>query len=65
MRPSSAIDESALHRTASRRSTSPDSNALDLRKSMYAQSVMDARETKNVSLGHTSLVVAASDGPGG
>ncbi len=32
---------------------------------MYAQSVMDARETKNVRLGHTSLVVAASDGPGG
>jgi len=32
---------------------------------MYAAAVMDARETKNVSLGHTSLVVAASDGPGG
>jgi hypothetical protein len=26
---------------------------------------MDARETMNVSLGRTSLVVAASDGPGG
>jgi hypothetical protein len=28
-------------------------------------SIMDARETMNVGLGRTSLVVAASDGPGG
>jgi hypothetical protein len=27
--------------------------------------VMDAREKMNVALGRTSLVVAASDGPGG
>jgi hypothetical protein len=27
--------------------------------------VMDMREMMNVRLGHTSLVVAASDGPGG
>jgi hypothetical protein len=27
--------------------------------------VVDALETMNVSLGHTSLVVAAGDGPGG
>jgi hypothetical protein len=27
--------------------------------------VMDAREKMNVGLGRTSLVVAASDGPGG
>jgi len=26
---------------------------------------MDARETMNVGLGRTSLVVAAGDGPGG
>jgi len=26
---------------------------------------MDMREMMNVRLGHTSLVVAASDGPGG
>ncbi len=32
---------------------------------MYALAVVDVRETKNVSLGRTSLVVAASDGPGG
>jgi len=32
---------------------------------MYPWAVMDVRETKNVSLGRTSLVVAASDGPGG
>jgi len=38
---------------------------LDLRMSLYPVGVMDARETKNVSLGRTSLVVAASDGPGG
>ena len=32
---------------------------------VYSGGVMDARETMNVSLGRTSLVVAASDGPGG
>ena len=32
---------------------------------MYPSWVMDARETMNVGLGRTSLVVAASDGPGG
>jgi hypothetical protein len=32
---------------------------------MYLVVVMDARETMSVSLGRTSLVVAASDGPGG
>jgi hypothetical protein len=31
----------------------------------YLVVVMDARETMNVSLGRTSLVVAAGDGPGG
>jgi hypothetical protein len=31
----------------------------------YPENVMDARETMNVGLGRTSLVVAASDGPGG
>ncbi len=31
----------------------------------YPEHVMDARETMNVGLGRTSLVVAASDGPGG
>jgi regulator of sirC expression with transglutaminase-like and TPR domain len=30
---------------------------------VYPQAVMDARETMNVSLGRTLLVVAASDGP--
>jgi hypothetical protein len=30
---------------------------------VYPQEVMDARETMNVSLGRTLLVVAASDGP--
>jgi hypothetical protein len=30
---------------------------------LYPVEVMDARETMNVSLGRTSLVVAASDGP--
>jgi hypothetical protein len=39
--------------------------ALDRPKRMYPVPVMDVRETKNVSLGRTSLVVAASDGPGG
>ena len=39
--------------------------ALDLPEPMYPVPVMDARETKNVSLGRTSLVVAAGDGPGG
>ena len=32
---------------------------------MYPHGVMDERETMNVGLGRTSLVVAASDGPGG
>jgi hypothetical protein len=32
---------------------------------MYDSDVMDAREKMNVALGRTSLVVAASDGPGG
>ncbi len=32
---------------------------------MYAAAVMDACEKMNVGLGRTSLVVAASDGPGG
>ena len=32
---------------------------------MYYVAVMDAREMMHVSLGHTSLVVAAGDGPGG
>ncbi len=31
----------------------------------YPLAVMDMRETMNVGLGRTSLVVAASDGPGG
>lgn len=34
-------------------------------KAMYSGHVMDVQETKNVGLGRTSLVVAASDGPGG
>jgi hypothetical protein len=32
---------------------------------MYPEGDMDQRETMNVGLGRTSLVVAASDGPGG
>jgi len=32
---------------------------------LYPEGVMDERETMNVGLGRTSLVVAASDGPGG
>jgi hypothetical protein len=32
---------------------------------VYPDRVMDAREKMNVALGLTSLVVAASDGPGG
>jgi hypothetical protein len=35
------------------------------RPTVYASGVMDAREKMNVGLGRTSLVVAASDGPGG
>jgi hypothetical protein len=35
----------------------------DARTSVYSVVVMDARETMNVSLGRTLLVVAASDGP--
>jgi hypothetical protein len=32
---------------------------------LYPSVVMHARETMNVGLGRTSLVVAAGDGPGG
>jgi hypothetical protein len=32
---------------------------------VYDSRVMEAREKMNVGLGRTSLVVAASDGPGG
>jgi hypothetical protein len=39
--------------------------SLGLRMAVYPSSVMDAREKMNVALGRTSLVVAASDGPGG
>jgi hypothetical protein len=38
---------------------------LPARGPVHPVVVMDARETMNVSLGRTSLVVAASDGPDG
>ena len=32
---------------------------------LYPEQIMELRETMNVGLGRTSLVVAAGDGPGG
>ena len=40
-------------------------SARDRHATRYPSQTMNERETKNVGLGRTSLVVAASDGPGG